>query len=62
MEETKNTCFTVFSLKCAGYLLTRGFVLVRAEPDRRGTGRTVCFFKKSPELIAAIEDYKKTKG
>lgn len=48
----------VFNQKLSGYLMLRGFVLVDMRPDTHGSGRNVFFFKDSPELHKAIDDYK----
>ncbi|MFA4137037.1 MULTISPECIES: DUF5659 domain-containing protein [unclassified Brevibacillus] len=47
----------IHSQKLAGYLMARGFVLVRTEADRRGNGRNVFLFRKSDEIERAITEY-----
>lgn len=41
----------------AGYLMQRGFVLVDMKPDLKKTGRNVFFFKDTPQLKSAIDEY-----
>jgi hypothetical protein len=49
---------TVFSLKMAGYLMMRGFVLVETGANKRFPLKKVYFFNNKPEVLLAIEDYK----
>jgi hypothetical protein len=48
---------TVHSQRLAAFLMARGFVLIRTEPDKRGTDRNVFIFHASAELEAAITVY-----
>lgn len=47
----------IHSMSLASFLMARGFVLLRTEPNRRGTGRNIFLFKSSAELDAATADY-----
>ena len=50
------------SQKLAGYLMLRGFVLKRLEPNIiENTNRNIFIFNNTQELTNAINDYKKTK-
>ncbi|EJL31791.1 hypothetical protein PMI05_00556 [Brevibacillus sp. BC25] len=52
----------IHSQKLAGYLMARGFVLVRTEPDRRGNGRNVFLFRVSDELERAVTEYSSSRS
>lgn len=41
----------------AGYLMQRGFVLIDMRSDLKKTGRNVFFFKDTPQLKSAIDEY-----
>lgn len=56
MSETKY--YTIFSQKLMSKLVAQGFVLVNMRPDERGSGRNVFYFRNSPELRQAVEEYK----
>ncbi|WP_313184784.1 DUF5659 domain-containing protein [Lacrimispora sp.] len=49
--------FIVYSQKMSGYLMQKGFVLVDMQPDLKKSGRNVFFFKDSPQLKSAIDEY-----
>lgn len=49
--------FIIYSQKMAGYLMQKGFVLINMQPDLKKSGRNVFFFKDSPQLKAAIDEY-----
>lgn len=51
--------FVVRSMKLAGYLMQRGFVLIKLQDDRNNSNRNVFLFNESNELKNAIEEYKK---
>jgi hypothetical protein len=51
--------YVVKSMKLAGYLMQQGFVLLKLDDDRNGTGRKVFLFKQSDELMKAIHKYQK---
>lgn len=59
MSETKSR--PIYRQRVAGYLMLRGFVLVAMKPNTDNSGRNVFYFKDSPELDAAIQDYSKVK-
>lgn len=46
-----------YSLRLAGYLMQRGFVLVAMKPDKKHARRNVFFFNESQELHDAVGDY-----
>lgn len=53
---------TIYSQKLAGTLMIKGFVLAGMEVNKKSnSGRNVFFFKNSPELEAAIEEYRQTR-
>lgn len=58
-KELKN--FYIKSMKLAGFLMQRGFVLCAMKPDLDSI-RNIFIFKNSPQLICAIDDYKQMKG
>lgn len=49
---------TVYSMKLAGLLMQKGFVLVDMRPNDNGSGKNVFYFNESPELERVIEVYK----
>lgn len=50
---------TIYSQRLAGTLMLKGFVLAGMERNKDSdSGRNVFFFKDSPELEAAIKEYK----
>lgn len=49
---------TIFSMKLAGILMQKGFVLVDMRPNDNGSGKNVFYFNDSPELERVIEAYK----
>lgn len=57
MSNTWKKNFMVFNQKMAGYLMQRGFVLIDMQPDLKKTGRNVFFFKDTPQLKSAIDEY-----
>lgn len=50
--------FVITSQRIAGYLMMRGFVLQGMAENRKYPGRNVFLFKKSDELLQAVEDYR----
>ncbi|MGN8645425.1 DUF5659 domain-containing protein [Gracilibacillus sp. HCP3S3_G5_1] len=51
----------VKSMKLAGWLMQRGFVLLKTDKANDGSGRNVFLFKESNEITEAIQLYKITK-
>lgn len=49
---------TIFSMKLAGLLMQKGFVLVEMKPNTNGSGKNVFYFNDSPSLEQAISEYK----
>lgn len=49
---------TIFSQRLAGYLMTRGFVLVGMERGNNNSGKNVFYFNDSAELRKAMEEHK----
>ena len=47
----------IFSMRLAGYLMQRGFVLIEMRKNLDQTNRNVFLFKASEELKKAIDDY-----
>lgn len=54
--------FYIKSMRLAGYLMTRGFVLHSMKPDLESNRRNIFLFTNCPELVCAINDYKQMKG
>jgi len=52
--------FYVKSMKLAGYLMMKGFVLHNVKPEEN-SNRNIFLFTNSPQLLKAIEQYKQTK-
>lgn len=51
----------IFSQRLAGYLMFRGFVLLKMCDDLKDGRKHVFIFKESDELRRAINDYSKLK-
>ena len=49
---------TIFSMKLAGLLMQKGFILVEMKPNTNGSGKNVFYFNDSPSLERAIAEYK----
>ena len=47
----------IFSMKLAGYLMQRGFVLIDMRRNLDQSNRNVFLFKESDKLRKAIDDY-----
>ena len=56
VEEKEN--YVVFSQRLAGFLMLKGFRLVRTERNMKFEKKNVFIFKKSDELEEAIDEYK----
>lgn len=51
--------YIVFSMKLAGYLMQRGFVLKRMEKTTRDqSNRNVFYFNESDDLLNVVDKYK----
>lgn len=57
LSNTDKKNFIVYNQRMAGYLMQRGFVLIDIQPDLKKTGRNVFFFKDTPQLKSAIDEY-----
>ena len=51
----------IFSQKLAGYLMYRGFVLLKMSEDLKNPNKHVFIFNESKEIRDAIDDYAKLK-
>lgn len=51
----------IFSQKLAGYLMYRGFVLLKMSEDLKNPNKHVFIFKDSDEIRKAIDDYSNLK-
>ena len=64
MDKTKDpastSLFTVYSQRCAGYLMNRGFPLIKLSSDPQST-KNVFLFANTPALHKAIESWKRLK-
>lgn len=61
MDKKDNKYMQIFSQRLAGYLMLNGFVLGNMRPDNKGGGKNVFFFKNTPEIRSAIDEYKSLK-
>lgn len=52
----------IFSMKLAGYLMQRGFVLLDMRKNTDQSNRNVFIFNESDELRNAIDDYSREKN
>lgn len=51
--------YIVFSMKLAGHLMQKGFVLKRMEKTNRdNSNRNVFYFNESEDLLRIVEKYK----
>lgn len=57
MEWKEEKHKTIFSQRLAGYLMLRGFVLMDMRRDVKDGKKNVFYFKNSPELRGAIDEY-----
>lgn len=48
---------TIYNQRLCGYLQLNGFILVDLKPNKNGNGKNVFFFKETPELLTAIQEY-----
>jgi hypothetical protein len=48
---------TIFNQRLCGYLQLQGFILVNMKPNNNGNGKNVFYFKETPELLSAIDEY-----
>jgi hypothetical protein len=48
---------TIFNQRLCGFLQMKGFILVDMKPNNNGNGKNVFYFKETPELLSAIQDY-----
>ena len=53
--------FYVKSMKLAGFLMQKGFVLHGVKPEANNSHRNIFLFTNSPQLLSAIEQYKQIK-
>lgn len=51
--------YIVFSMKLAGYLMQKGFVIKRMEKTNRdSSNRNVFYFNESEDLLKVVKQYK----
>jgi hypothetical protein len=48
---------TIFNQRMCGYLQMNGFILVDMKPYNNGNGKNVFYFKETPELLSAMNEY-----
>jgi len=53
--------FYIKSMKLAGFLMMKGFVLHGVKPEINNSNRNIFLFTNSPQLLKAIEQYKQIK-
>jgi len=58
---TELKTFYVKSMRLAGFLMQRGFVLHGVKPEINNSNRNIFLFTNSPQLLSAIEQYKQIK-
>lgn len=59
MDEHKIKYRYVFSQRLAGFLMQKGFVLIRMNRNLDDRSKNVFLFKDSEEIESAIQDYSK---
>ena len=52
-----NGTMPIYKMRLAGYLMTRGFVLLDMKPNYRFPDRNVFYFTDTAEIRQAIEQY-----
>lgn len=58
MNETKSKKLKIiYSMQLAGYLMMRGFRLVRNSPDRKSPNYDIFLFHETDMLLDAIDEY-----
>ena len=57
---SKDSNYYCYSLRMAGFLMQRGFVLLELQKDAN-SNRNIFVFRKSTELKEAIENYRVNK-
>lgn len=55
--ENKKQCFPIYNQRLAGWLMTRGYVLMDMKPNQKYIGRNVFFFMKSAALQNSVDEY-----
>jgi hypothetical protein len=55
--ENKKQCFPIYNQRLAGWLMTRGYVLVDMKPNQKYTGRNVFYFVNSVALKNSVDEY-----
>lgn len=59
MKTDKTKYRYIFSLRLAGFLMQRGFVLLRMNRNLDDPTKNVFLFKDSQEIESAIQEYQK---
>lgn len=54
----ENKTIAIYSMRLAGLLMQKGFVLIDMQPHLDGSGKNVFFFKDSPALKEVVKNYK----
>lgn len=62
VEQEKSLLTPVFSQRCAGYLMLKGFVLVCMQPSEFDNRRNVFYFKDTEILAKTIHEFKLKKN
>lgn len=57
-NSNKTKTIAIYSMKLAGMLMQKGFVLLSMDRNLNGSGKNVFYFNDSPELKTFIADYK----
>lgn len=52
-----NSCFPVYNMRLAGYLMNKGFILVNMLPNEKQLDKNVFYFKNTVQIQQAIQNY-----
>lgn len=53
---------TIYNMRMAGYLMTKGFVLLDIRENESLVGKKVFYFKESKELEKAMQEYLRSRN
>lgn len=54
---------SIFSLRLAGYLMLKGFVLMSVDENKTlNNGRKIFFFRKSPQIQEAMSEFQRNRS
>lgn len=63
MHETNinSICFPIYSLRLAGFLMQKGYILIDIKDHRNLPGRKVFYFKDTPQIRDSMREYSNNK-